>query len=164
MVFRLFRKFVGSKDQAPPERPERCHTCKVALAEVVAGQHTVLRCPTCQGSWLTSACLGQALCDKQEDKELLEVFEGDGQAEIGHTFAPSRVLRACPCCEQPMENHKFEDSGVWLDTCSQGHGIWLDRGELGLLASRRKNRPADEAPDLEDRFEDVVSDLLLGYL
>jgi Zn-finger nucleic acid-binding protein len=163
-VSSLLRKLIGRKDQALSGPAENCRSCNQTLTEEVAGAHSVLRCPSCRGTWLTAASLGAALCEKGESQELLAVVQSDGQSEIGHTFAPSRQARGCPCCAEPMENHKFEDSGVWIDTCPQGHGIWLDRGELKLLTERKRSHNDAVKPDLEDTFEDVVSDLLLGYL
>lgn len=33
-----------------------------------------------------------------------------------------------------MENYPFGyQSGIWVDGCSQGHGVWLDAGELRLI-------------------------------
>jgi Zn-finger nucleic acid-binding protein len=163
-LYGLVRKLMGSKSQSPPTLQQKCKSCDQALVAEAAGEHSVLRCPACRGTWLAAASLGAALSEKGESEELLAVVDNDGEADIGHTFAPSRLARVCPCCPQPMENHKFEDSGVWIDTCPEGHGIWLDRGELKLLIERRRSGSIAVKPDLEETFEDVVSDILLGYL
>lgn len=62
-----------------------------------------------------------------------------------------------------MENFKFEETGVWIDGCSEGHGIWLDNGELRLISQRAKGKDAAESDD-NDTILDAVSDLILGNL
>lgn len=150
--------------QAAPEAQESCLSCQVALVRETSCARPVLRCPSCRGLWLTATALGSALCENTESPELDGLVGNDGDSEIGHTFAPSRLARCCPTCAAPMENHKFEDSGVWIDTCAAGHGIWLDRGELKLLSERKKHRPGAAPESAEDSLEDAVSDVLLSFL
>lgn len=165
VLMRFVRKLVAGPGDSVPARNEQCHACSRALEEVVAGEHTVLRCPSCQGSWLTAECLASALCQKSTDRDLSTLASAEPDADIGHTFAPSRVQRVCPLCAIAMTNDRFEDSGVWIDSCPEGHGIWLDRGELKLLQQRRAHPPsAHQMSDLESSLEDTVSDLLLDFL
>ena len=40
----------------------------------------------------------------------------------------------CPVCGQSMRRYIYcEDSGVVVDSCDLGHGIWLDDGELAQI-------------------------------
>jgi len=40
----------------------------------------------------------------------------------------------CPICGQTMRRYVYcEDSGVIVDSCDLGHGIWLDDGELAQI-------------------------------
>jgi Zn-finger nucleic acid-binding protein len=160
------RKVLNRRSEStPPTRDERCHACDVPLEEVLAGDHSLLRCPSCQGSWLGAAALAATLCRQNPTEDLLKIAEAEGEADIAHTFAPSRLKRACPVCAATMQNDRFEDSGVWIDSCPEGHGIWLDSGELKLLREWRMHpRPAANQLDLEDHLEDTVSDLMLSFL
>lgn len=122
------------------------------------GSRLLERCPRCRGIWLTHVQLKEILeqlCDQGK-----ETVESDGHADIADTFAPSRVLRNCPTCEAQMENFKFEETGIWIDACPGGHGIWLDQGELRLLAQKR---PEGQDYDTGEVM-DAVSDLILGSL
>jgi Zn-finger nucleic acid-binding protein len=52
----------------------------------------------------------------------------------GHTFNRSSELRNCPVCSIKMDNTQFQySSGIWIDSCPEGHGIWIDGGEMQLL-------------------------------
>jgi hypothetical protein len=113
--------------------------------------------------WLSRENLLQLIDpDEATAEKASRVVDADGQADVGHTFAPSRLPRACPSCNQAMENFAFDESGIWLDACNQGHGIWLDQGELKLLAKRRRN--GDPGDDDDGAALDAVSDLILGSL
>lgn len=126
------------------------------------GRRTLERCPKCLGIWLTRTELEALLTQVSEDTDAgLAVSDSDGEASIGHTFAPSRLSRACPECQEAMENYRFDETGIWIDGCNAGHGIWLDQGELRLIISRQTNRESDEGPD---DIVDAVSDLILGSL
>ncbi len=53
------------------------------------------------------------------------------------------TTRTCPSCSTPLDVVTHE--GVELDRCPQGHGIWLDRGELrAVVLSEIEDRPVDE--------------------
>ena len=158
----MVKNFVGGlRERTGIEQVARCHSCQQGLVAKTSGEHLLLGCPNCEGTWIPAESLIAALREDQEDEELLGAVDSDGASDIGNTFAPSRVSRNCPACEEPMENHKFDDSGVWIDSCPHGHGIWLDRGELKLLSQRKKKR----SPTIEsDEIDDTVSDLLLSIL
>ncbi len=153
----------GGAGGAPPVA---CQQCDGRLEKVQESPGALLRCSSCAGTWLTAECLQRVLTDAEaETPEVAAVLAKDGEADIGHTFAPSRQARLCPTCSQEMENHKFEQSGVWIDSCSEGHGVWLDKGELQLLARRRRSgAQAAVGVSQEQEFEEVVSDLLLEIL
>lgn len=154
---RLFHREPGS--EVSQERC--CHSCAAALNQETMGARILERCPKCRGIWLSRAQLLEILNQVSHKVEGdLATVEQDGHAEIGNTFAPSRVLRACPECKREMDNFKFESTGVWIDGCPDSHGIWLDNGELRLLAART-NTPSVQDPGT---VLDAVSDLILGSL
>lgn len=158
---RFLRTILRKDASASTSDGPRCHDCDLGLEKVAMGEQCALRCPGCGGSWLEATTLTSALTAGQVGSQLLAFIEQDGEADIGHTFAPSRLKRACPACTVSMENERFEETGIWIDACPQGHGIWLDRGELRLLREARAHRAtASES----DNLEDTVSSLLLDFL
>ncbi len=51
--------------------------------------------------------------------------------------------RSCPTCNAPLAAVSHE--GVELDRCPDGHGIWLDKGELrAVVLSEAEDRPTEE--------------------
>lgn len=78
----------------------------------------------------------------------------------------SEVPRPCPVCGSIMNMTQVE--GVTVDTCEE-HGIWLDRGELELIALKHKakglkNRMRRQKELRNDGPEDVSLLWVLGQL
>lgn len=143
------------------ENNRLCHSCNVPLQAESMGARLLERCPQCRGIWLYRSQLLEILSQVSHKVEGdLAAVEQDGHAEIGNTFAPSRVLRACPECSKEMENFQFEETGIWVDGCPDGHGIWLDNGELRLLAARTNSPRSEDVGTVLD----AVSDLIIGSL
>ena len=147
-----------------------CRICDCTLEPESMGPRVLERCPQCRGIWLSQAQLTEILShvtqhlspDSPENKDAATI-DSDGEASIGHTFAPSRKPRSCPQCAADMENYRFEETGIWIDGCPESHGIWLDEGELRLIAERSKAKQFDDAPETGSVM-DAVADVLLGSL
>lgn len=43
----------------------------------------------------------------------------------------------CPRCLEPLGQEELV--GVTIDRCPEGHGIWLDEGELETIAGRERD-------------------------
>lgn len=156
-----FFKRMFDRGPQTPESQHTCHQCECRLSAESMGPRILERCPECRGIWISHAQLTEILeqvSHKVEDD--LQAVESDGHADIGHTLAPSRLARGCPACSKSMDNFKFEETGVWVDACPDHHGIWLDRGELRLLAQRTQSKPEYDTGEVMD----AVSDLILGSL
>lgn len=83
-----------------------------------------------------------------------------------HGYAPTMTettSRSCPTCGATLQQVHHE--GVELDRCPDGHGLWLDRGELRrVVLSELADRPAvdeDEAhaAAARDAGHSVVAEL-----
>lgn len=164
-LLRAFQKLLhqASEPLTVATENRRCLHCAQTLQPVASGQRTVLGCPGCEGIWLEATTLATALSESALSDELRGLIEGQQDAEIAHTFAPSRQKRSCPDCQQTMDNDAFEDSGVWIDVCPEGHGIWLDRGELKLLRQRRLHPPS-QPTGTQGQLDNTVTSLLLDFL
>lgn len=60
--------------------------------------------------------------------------------------------RKCPICQDKM--HKAQlgtDPQIIIDACRRGDGLWFDGGELHLLMTQLKSKPAAEG-DAEDKM------------
>jgi len=81
------------------------------------------RCTTCGGTWFDARELGRVT----DDKELEQLAT---RLPLVKVVSPFR----CPRCgHECVEGHVAE---VEIDTCTECHGVWLDKGEL-VEAQRR---------------------------
>lgn len=74
------------------------------------------------------------------DAEELGMLLGDGIGELERELQalPARGRgRRCPRCSRAMELIGAPGSGVILDRCGHGHGLWFDDGELEQLLAFR---------------------------
>ena len=92
-------------------------------------------CPTCRGTFLDHGELEriQAAIEKDHRKELAQPVD-----TMSEEFAAEREealpLIDCPRCGVRMERRRYGlGSQTVIDACPDGHGLWLDRGELEAL-------------------------------
>ena len=129
IVSEFFGLFFGNR-QGPPARrvPPVCPSCEIPLQRVEGGKGCH-RCTCCCGLWVTDEFL--ALAVQASEAQIAGILGGQAG---GHTFSRSPQQRDCPGCSRPMENYPFGyQSGIWVDGCPDGHGVWLDAGELRLI-------------------------------
>jgi len=88
-------------------------------------------CLKCGGVWLDSDELHQVI-EKKEEKFSQGVKEEVNPEEFKQAERPSLVKELnCPICGSLMNRLVYVSfSGIIIDRCSQGHGVWLDKGEL----------------------------------
>ena len=86
-------------------------------------------CARCGGVWL----------DAEEMDLLLDGSEGR-EAVRRHTTADDgggEKRHRCPICSRKMDKARVSreegGAGIRIDRCGQGHGTWLDGGELAAL-------------------------------
>jgi Zn-finger nucleic acid-binding protein len=89
-------------------------------------------CPACEGVWL----------DKGELSKIQGIQINDYKSELGKIpdYVGKSVLMAkskdapainCPVCDRELERRDYGyGSQVMIDSCVNGHGVWLDKGEL----------------------------------
>lgn len=98
-------------------------------------------CPECSGCFLTQLSLNNFLNFHNEEDwpHMFEIKPGSP-----HTFERSKFSRNCPACKDKMDNVEFQyKSGIWVDYCPNGQGIWLDQGELALIKEYKSNTAGD---------------------
>lgn len=117
--------------------PAVCPGCKQALQPSELGSSAIQRCAGCNGVWM-----GFEAFDAVPGLPAEQLESYKQEADSGFTLSASRSPRQCPNCNNSMINFHFR-SQVWLDWCEEGHGMWLDRGELALVHQIR-----DEAQSL----------------
>lgn len=94
-----------------------CPACREAMIAVEYGDVEVDTCVACGGVWLDGgeleALVGAALPPKAK-----------ADSDLG---PPDRD---CPVCVDKLVKARYGGTGVVVDKCPHGDGIWLDVGEL----------------------------------
>ena len=69
----------------------------------------------------------------EQDRKLVEQLRrtqaGEGEAKVQEA-----ALMRCPKCGRDLVEGRLH--GVSVDECPACHGVWLDKGELDLIAER----------------------------
>lgn len=135
----------------------QCVHCGTDLVPEAYEEATVDRCPGCQGVWLDSGELSKIvetmevpMPDETVQDTLAVAFEGVPQDEQAR-------LRRCPKCGAAMHTVNYDySSGVILDRCPKGHGIWLDGGELEKVQAHAEYW-ADKVDKEAEEWESYVA-------
>jgi len=118
-------------------------------------------CPDCSGAFMTQKDINYFINNNQEDSSC-EIYEKHSTAE--HTFNRSKESRKCPLCSEKMDNMQFQySSGIWVDYCQSGHGIWFDGGEVKLIREYILQRE-DFYKRVDEKLHDRVTEELYNYL
>jgi Zn-finger nucleic acid-binding protein len=128
------REFLG--ESKPGGEPANCPQCQLALTPSTLSGEEVLLCSRCNGVWLSFDCFDKVPHLPEAD---VAPFQDPPDTEL--SLKASRSPRACPNCARPMINFHFRQE-VWLDWCDEGHGMWLDRGEMALVHRIREQSQA----------------------
>ena len=100
------------------------------LADSKLGGQTSMKCPECDGSWISFEAL-----DSLEDKHFREDMV-KGQRRYGE----HAVDHACPHCGGHMTRFRYRGYNVELEACPSDAGFWLDQGEDSLIKNVMKKR------------------------
>ena len=115
----------------------KCSLCTTDLEPIDIGQDTKLmadRCPGCEGMWL----------DKSKVSRLDESIWADRQKDVEpRPSGGTHGILMCPRCSTALEPICLIDAAkLVVDRCPECAGLWLDIGEVSVLAHAIKsNRP-----------------------
>lgn len=90
---------------------------------------TVDECSQCKGVWFDIGELSEAKDIAKPDAKWLDFdlwADPDG-------FEAEWSGRLCPVCGQHLATIIYGETGVTVDYCLEGHGIWLDQGEFEAI-------------------------------
>lgn len=107
-----------------------CPVCERPIVALELNEIEVDHCLNCGGVWLDPDEMDLLLEGSPGREEIRKNTRADGG--VGE-----RVL-SCPLCRKKMEKLRVaRDSGAGLriDRCVNGHGTWLDGGELHALVA-----------------------------
>lgn len=117
-----------------------CIRCHQPLTLEQYEEVEIDRCGKCQGVWLDAKELAkivgsaiETFPDSLVTKTLEAKFGGVPKQELDS-------VELCPKCSTEMKpiNYSYE-SGIIIDSCPKGHGIWLDLHELEKVQIFKEN-------------------------
>lgn len=103
-----------------------CPACKNAMIILELDQVETDYCTNCGGIWLDAGELELLFADTTQATQLVASFR---QADTKEN------PRSCPICLKKMQKVLAADKNepIVIDTCTKGHGLWFDRGELAQV-------------------------------
>ena len=118
-----------------------CPACKASMAILEYNGVELDFCFSCKGCWLDAGELGLILNGTPDRPDDLKLERA------------SRGKRRCPRCGARMLVGPAPATGVEVDACPAGHGVWLDAGELEQVA--RSRCPSERASVVASFCADV---------
>jgi Zn-finger nucleic acid-binding protein len=111
-----------------------CSECKAVMIALEFEQVEIDYCPACGAVWLDSGeleILFENAVDKRSLLDSIKLLSGNKEKRL-----------KCPICRKKMTKAAIGDSGdLIIDKCIDGHGFWLNKGELeSVLLLADKNR------------------------
>ncbi|QCX39478.1 hypothetical protein FF125_13905 [Aureibaculum algae] len=110
-------------------------------------------CNKCGGVWLDANELEKIQDVKINDykEELARIPDYVGKS-ILMAKSKDQPLLNCPKCDREMERREYGYcSQIYIDSCVNGHGVWLDKSELKDLEVFYE-RSRIEAPEIRMGF------------
>ncbi len=101
-------------------------------------------CAQCGGIWFEGGELRKAMEESDPDLSWLDFDLWSDQ----ESFAVDWSSRKCPQCGRNMATISYADTGVMVDYCADGHGVWLDKGEFQTIIEALENEI--ESMDVSD--------------
>ena len=121
------------KGNTPPSKTKICPRHLSNLSTITYESEHIDRCNECGGIWLDSDELGRINADRTE------AFKSSDHQDIAADESTTKVSAEidlcvslnCAACRMPMTRFNYGyNSGIVVDKCVHGHGIWLDNKEL----------------------------------
>jgi Zn-finger nucleic acid-binding protein len=137
------------------------------MRELQIGDTALLECERCRGSWMDAASFEHVCADREAQAAFLHQFTSPARpAASGEVH-----YRKCVACGKMMNRINFGRlSGTVVDVC-QGHGTFMDAGELHAVVTfiqgggfdRARQRQIEDMKDEEARLRTAQSVHQSGY-
>ena len=118
----------------------KCPRCNEDLqAEVYEGIE-IDRCSGCKGSWLDEGELTGLITAREEQFSTELIQETLATACTGVPQDERRSVERCPRCQKAMRAINYDySSGIIIDRCPDGHGLWMNGSELEKVQIHREH-------------------------
>jgi len=138
--------------------PEKliCPRCGGKLDELIYETAHIDRCLDCGGAWLDSGEMEMVLEAYDEKFTPAQIAQTLSTAAAGVSEGERASVELCPICSARMNPLNFNySSGIVIDVCPTGHGIWFDRKELDAIQVHH-DEWREQVKTLADRFAPEV--------
>ena len=116
-------------------------------------------CVQCRGLWFEKGELRKAKDETDPDLEWLDFDLWSDQ----ESFAADWSSRMCPQCGKNMATISYGETGVMIDYCAEGHGIWLDKGEFqAIIEALDKELKGMDSSDYVKASLEEAKEILVG--
>ncbi len=124
----------------------KCPVCNSLMIVVEHEKIELDYCVNCSGVWFDAEEL-ELLLEAMQLKETslsLDNILTSPEAES------AEKKRKCPICGKKMKKATVgHEPEVLIDACSQGDGLWFDRGEVGQLITQLPDKPSEKSDSQE---------------
>ena len=109
----------------------KCPRCTNSLNQKMYENVEIDVCSSCGGTWLDEGELTQIIQTEDEEFTTTMVHETIKGSSKGVPEDEQETKLLCPKCDEEMTSSNYNySSGIIIDTCREGHGVWLDKNEL----------------------------------
>ena len=118
----------------------KCPKCSSVLKKKFYEKIEVEKCDKCKGTWLDAGELTKIIETDIEKFDTKLVQETLVTHFAGIPLDEQRSVENCPVCQKAMRASNYDyQSGIIIDTCVDGHGVWLDDKELEKVQIYREH-------------------------
>jgi Zn-finger nucleic acid-binding protein len=126
------------------------------MSQIGFREWLVLLCPRCEGTFYHESTLDALLVQPDLRLSYLRPALLPNLA-TPHPEETDRDRIGCPTCRETMTREVYSpEDTVLVDRCPQGHGIWLDDGELGQLYGDRELKHPHPEPGFWEGLRRLV--------
>lgn len=129
-----------------------CLKCVGVLKKKIMEHVEIDVCPVCEGIWFDAKELEKIIEADSKDFKFLDVGREEFDGKEVEEFKKELDTKAaqCPYCKEKtlLVKKSFGEgkSIVVVDVCPNGHGVWLDGGEVNALRKNKDN--SDEVKNI----------------
>ncbi|MSP18635.1 MAG: hypothetical protein EXR74_03590 [Bdellovibrionales bacterium] len=136
----------------------KCVRCHSSLTPQFYESIEIDRCAKCSGAWLDAGELGKIVATPLEKFSKALIAKTLESRKPGIPDAEIKSEEKCPKCSAAMvaKNYAY-GSGVIIDSCPQGHGIWLDANELDKIQAFKEHGD-EELEENREKWHAIASD------
>jgi Zn-finger nucleic acid-binding protein len=116
-------------------------------------------CPQCKGLWFEEGELRKAKDASEPDLNWLDFDLWSDQ----DFFNADWSSRKCLHCGKNMATISYADTGVKVEYCLDGHGIWLDKGEFqAIVEALSEEIPSKDISDFVKASLEEAKEIFVG--